>query len=383
MNEETYEKQLLSCVRCGSCKAQCPTYDAMPAEGMGARGRMRLLHALKSGELKPSRLLIERIFGCVLCGMCNLDCPTGIDIYGAIRHGRSLLRRHDKKRRTLRILASFAAKRPVFAFRTGRLAQRVLPGFLSKKAAMPFDLRLPERPLEGRGGVFKPGGKTLGRVAVFAGCTTNYLNPRLGESLISVLLASGYEVILPAKEYCCGAPLAALGLKEEAQRLALWNIGALRGLDAEAVLSPCPACTHELKIRYKDLIGTCVENAADPSEMLLPELIRGKTSFGGAGKVSYHDPCHLALGLGIRERPRQLIRAAGFELVEPSKGGCCGFGGGVPNGGISEAVLKGRLEGLKETGARTVVTSCPGCIMQLKRGGMEAIHIIELLKTVL
>ena len=45
-------------------------------------------------------------------------------------------------------------------------------------------------------------------------------------------------------------------------------------------------------------------------------------------KVTYHDPCHLKRGLGISEEPRQLIRDAGYELVEMNDAdACCGFGG--------------------------------------------------------
>ena len=53
-------KDLEKCVRCGSCKAYCPTYDEDNTEAMGARGRLALLRGLLLQELKPTPLLNEK-----------------------------------------------------------------------------------------------------------------------------------------------------------------------------------------------------------------------------------------------------------------------------------------------------------------------------------
>jgi glycolate oxidase iron-sulfur subunit len=47
---------------------------------------------------------------------------------------------------------------------------------------------------------------------------------------------------------------------------------------------------------------------------------------------------------------------------------CCGFGGifsiGFPS--TSKKILKRKEESLREMGAGTVVTACPGCYLQLR-----------------
>ncbi len=78
-------------------------------------------------------------------------------------------------------------------------------------------------------------------------------------------------------------------------------------------------------------------------------------------KATYHDPCHLLRGQGIREQPRQLIRQA-VDLVDmPSI--CCGSGGGVKSGMPDEAAALGKRRGeeIKKSGADIVISSCPFC----------------------
>src|SRR5208283_3477041 len=90
---------LEQCVRCGSCKALCPTYGEDVTEGMSARGRVILLREFIGGEIGPSEILDERIFSCMLCGACNTLCPLGIGITDAVYEGRKSLRSSGGKRR--------------------------------------------------------------------------------------------------------------------------------------------------------------------------------------------------------------------------------------------------------------------------------------------
>ena len=66
MKNADYLKDLEKCVRCGSCKAYCPTYDEAETEAMGARGRLILLRELMLQRLKPTPELNDKIFSCIL-----------------------------------------------------------------------------------------------------------------------------------------------------------------------------------------------------------------------------------------------------------------------------------------------------------------------------
>jgi len=90
--------------------------------------------------------------------------------------------------------------------------------------------------------------------------------------------------------------------------------------------------------------------------------------------VTYHDACHLARGLGVREQPRRLLRAVrGLKLVEMERPDwCCGFGGtfAVRMAEISGGLLEQKIARIEDSAAPVVVTSDAGCIAHI-RGGLS------------
>jgi glycolate oxidase iron-sulfur subunit len=376
-SEAKYIEDLDQCVKCGSCKALCPTYGYDLVEPMSARGRLMLLRGLFKGELEPTPLLNERLFSCLLCGMCETSCPAGVEITEAIYNGRARLFTSDVRRRKLRRIMRFVLRRPNLSFRVASLLRPLLP-HLYRKGKVPFEINLPSEPLRTGLRVYKPK-KARGRVAMFTGCAVNFLRPHLGDSLIYVLLESGYEVVLPGKEVCCGAPLRAAGLEEEAKRLAERNIEAFSGLKAEAVLSLCPTCVLTLQQHYPVLAGEGIQRTMDVSEFLSDKVDLPKVPNGGS--VFYHDPCHLSHGLGIKEQPRVILTKMGCEIIKPEMERCCGFSLGFTHNEISTGLLVQMDEELRR--AETVVTACPGCMEQLGRSHNRVRHIIELMESAL
>ncbi|MGM9988943.1 MAG: (Fe-S)-binding protein [Bacillaceae bacterium] len=111
--------------------------------------------------------------------------------------------------------------------------------------------------------------------------------------------------------------------------------------------------------------------------------------------ITYQDSCHLANGQGIREQPRNLLKAIPeatyleFEKADT----CCGSAGiyNITNFDTSMEILDNKMEKVKKTKARYVVTANPGCLLQMKvgvqraglEGEMEAVHIVDLLDRVM
>src|SRR3990172_12873 len=153
--ESKFLKDLSECVRCGSCKAYCPTFEEDPVESMGARGRLILLRGLATGQIRPSKLLAERLFSCILCGACEGTCPLGVDIPEAILAGRAQLSRTDTKRKYLRSLVKFSTRRPDMMFKMARVGQHILFPALAKRGIIPFNPALPEMPFRREEQVFK------------------------------------------------------------------------------------------------------------------------------------------------------------------------------------------------------------------------------------
>ena len=385
MNDEKYIEELEKCVRCGSCKAFCPTYDEDSIESMGARGRLSLLLGLSSGRLAPSQILNDRIFSCTLCGACARLCPLGVDIKEVIYHGRNVLRKSDQKRRPLRILTKFFVKRPKLSFRLLSISKNISLPFLSRTGLLPFKPELPDRQLRDSVHVVNVHNKK-GRVAIFTGCSINFMYPHLGESLINVLNILGYEVILPAGEFCCGAPLRTLGMEDEAVSCAEKNYDLFSKLNVEAVLSLCPTCTLTLKKEYPKLIGRGIDHALDISEFFIGKLDQFSSSDPSAfiRNAVYHDPCHLQYGLGIKKEPREIIKSAGVDLLDTDGELCCGFAGlfCFSNKEISKGLLSKCSQEYERMNAGAIITSCPGCILQLSREIKKkpVLHLIEVIE---
>lgn len=329
----------------------------------------------------PSKLLNQHINSCILCGACNRSCPLGIDLMEALYHGRSLLKKSDRRRSILRAMTKLSVTWPDLAYKAAQLGQRSVLPALTRMGILPAFPELPEAPLRTADQVFKTQKKRRGRVAVFTGCSVNYLYPHFGESLINVLQRLDYEVILPSGETCCGSPLRGLGLEDEAVEQAKRNHGVFSRLKVEAVLSLCPTCTMTLKYEYPKMIGKGLDLAMDISTFFIDKLDHTDMI---QKKAFFHDPCHLSFGLGVTKEPREIIKRAGVELVGPEKSGCCGFGGlfCMSNRELSAELLQSRTAAISSSGADTVITSCPGCILQLSRSVTDrpVIHLIELIE---
>jgi glycolate oxidase iron-sulfur subunit len=385
MEDRNYISELSKCVRCGSCKAFCPIYDEDSMESMGARGRLSILLGLSTGKLVSSKILNDRIFSCTLCGACSDLCPLGVDIKEVIYHGRTILKKSDRQRRRLRFLMKFFTKKPNLSFKLLSMTQHMFLPYLSKNGLFPFQAELPNRRLKDNVQVVTVPNKK-GRVAVFTGCSINFIYPQLGESLINVLHAIGYEVILPAGEVCCGAPLRTLGLEEEAASMAEKNLALFGKLHVDAVISLCPTCTLTIKKEYPKLVGKGIENAFEISGFIMDKLKTFPFSDLSANVKTafYHDPCHMKYGLGITKEPRQIIGNAGIELMDAEENRCCGFAGlfCFSNKELSENLLNKCIQGYESPEAQNIITSCPGCIMQLSRksGNKPVLHLIEVIE---
>jgi glycolate oxidase iron-sulfur subunit len=83
---------------------------------------------------------------------------------------------------------------------------------------------------------------------------------------------------------------------------------------------------------------------------------------------TYHDPCHNLKLLKLQREARFFLEQFGADFRDDVSALCCGFGGifkvGFPV--TSAKILAKKADQLKEIGARAVVTSCPGCYLQLK-----------------
>ncbi len=386
MNDTAYHKELSKCVRCGACKTFCPTFLQTLNETMGARGRVALLGELEADRLPPSRNLAEKIFSCMLCEACKGLCPTGINIPEVVYQGRARLKESFRKGLFLRTALRYSAARMDSVFTVLRGVQKVFhhPSLFK---SFPYYPEIAAKPFKNSMQVYKKM-KKVSRIAIFAGCSVNYFYPGLGKALSKILLARGYEVVVFKGELCCGAPLRSAGLEEEAVLLAKRNVEHFSKVRAEAIISMCPTCTLVIREQYQRLAGDTIANMMDVNEFLIKyDMLKGLEI--NPSVMTYHDPCHLHYGLEIGREPRQILKGIrGIEFVEMNHAQeCCGFAGlfSLYYKGMSRSIGRKKIENITDTMADTVVTSCPGCIMQLeslKREANVKVHVRHIVEVI-
>jgi glycolate oxidase iron-sulfur subunit len=106
-------------------------------------------------------------------------------------------------------------------------------------------------------------------------------------------------------------------------------------------------------------------------------------------RVTYQEPCHLVHAQRISQAPRELLRSIpGIELIEMQESSlCCGSAGiyNITQPEMSRRLQERKIKHIQESGADVVVTTNPGCYLQLQSGLRRAgstiavIHIVDLL----
>ncbi|WAC04978.1 MAG: succinate dehydrogenase/fumarate reductase iron-sulfur subunit [Methanoregula sp.] len=328
-------KPLRSCIECLCCVSVCPAMDVTKFLGPTAmRQEMRLTLDPRDSKDRIPEAVEQGLFTCTSCQACWKVCPKDIEIPGkAIEKLRALA---NKKGFTLPRHQEVAA----LVRETGRSVTRIEPTFLEHAGEVlePFGTRIPKT--------------TIG---FFVGCMYNMRLPKTALDAMEVLRRNGFRIIIPKEQVCCGSPLIRTGQLDYLDALKRKNIETFRSRGVDAVMTMCAGCGSTLKNDYKNLPFTVM----DINEVLTKYGIEPPAHL--PIRATYHDPCHLLRGQGIREQPRQLIRQV-VDLIEmPAI--CCGSGGGVKSGMPDEAAALGKRRGeeIQKTKADIVISSCPFC----------------------
>ncbi len=234
------------------------------------------------------------------------------------------------------------------------------------------------------------------RVSLFVTCLVDLFYPEIGEATVKVLRAQGVQVDFPRAQICCGQPVFNSGFRADAAAVARRNLKIFN--DAEAVVLPSGSCAAMIREHYPHLFDDTKEREqAERFAAKCYELteylcdVLGVTAYDSnfTGTITYHDSCHMCRGLGIKQQPRQCIAGVkGAALIEmPQSDECCGFGGAfsvrLPE--VSEAIMYKKLDSARASGADTLVSADPGCMMHMAGGlsrrgdALQVKHIAQVL----
>ncbi len=399
------EAKALACVHCGLCLSSCPTYLETGNENNSPRGRIYLMRELQNKRMSLGTIAVRHLDLCLGCRACEAACPSGVEYGELLEHTRDHVER-EYSRGWLQSLLRRVAIEQVFPV-PWRLKLCLLPGRMAKAlglgcllprfASDALDL-LPEKISSGNVPLTStPRGKPKGRIGFIEGCVMQVMFADTNRASLQLLNEAGWEVVTPSTQDCCGALYAHSGQLEKARECARANIALFERFNLDLIITNAAGCGSTLK-EYRSLLANDQE-WAERAEIFSAK-VRDLTEHLNASqftaddsdlKVTYHDACHLAHPQGISVEPRALVKAVvGDNFIElPESDVCCGSAGSY---NLTEPEMAARLQRRKidniiSTGADVVVTSNPGCLLQIQSGLKKAgakvrvIHIADFLAT--
>lgn len=355
---------IIDCNRCGKCKEVCPSYRIFLNESFSPRGRFFLYKAMQDRNIEYSKALRDRILSCLLCGSCIEKCPIKVDVPMFVYEIRSFM----KKNLSLSLFKYFSIHPKFFISLFNKINKfKILPHLLKKQRLIPssfiskfssYKVSISENKSLKIFNKLKPSG----RIALFLGCSTQYMMPSITNSLAQILNEINYEVIIP-KQKCCGAPLLAAGFRDEAINLANKNILSFNSFKIDGVISPCPTCSHFISSIYEEIIGDKIK-VIKLSDLLDNQNLE-KYSKLNLKKIYFHNSCHSANYLHEGNNISNLLN----KMIEGEidiKEGCCGFAGLFSYFFEKQSIDITKQKILEYEKADMIVTSCPNCKVQFQ-----------------
>jgi glycolate oxidase iron-sulfur subunit len=390
---------LLDCVHCGLCTASCPTYVETGNENDSPRGRIYLMRAVRDERLQMTHEVQRHLELCLDCRACETACPSGVQYgkliepfrvgmeeqataNGATAKNDDWFHRYilfglfpypDKLRKSL-APARIAQKLGLDRLLTATGIWRLLPPRLGRLVTMLPPL---EKPLPALPEFMAAKGRRRGRVALFTGCVGDALFRQTNWATARVLQENGCDVIVPQNQVCCGAIHFHAGSSEPAREMADTNAAAFDPSGVDAIIVNVAGCGSMLK----DYGHHWHDEKQHAREQFAAKIRDCNEFLDGLGLIeppgeirltaTYHDACHLVHAQKVREQPRNLLKKIpGLKLVDlPESELCCGAAGtyNLTEPEMAERLARRKLNNIRSTGARLVLTANAGCLLQIAR----------------
>ncbi|TDL32646.1 (Fe-S)-binding protein [Jeotgalibacillus sp. S-D1] len=416
--EHVNEDLIMDCMRCGFCLPACPTYlSTNYDETHSPRGRIALMKAMRDGDVVWDSSVEEAFDLCLGCRACEPACPAGVQ-YGplieetraAILHAKpqgskeKILRKgafdgvfadQDKMQKTIKLVQLYQKSglqkvTRKFGFLT------LFPPFMKEmEGVLPAIEKKKERKHSNN--------PKKATVAFFTGCLMDTLFQETNRKTIELLEWLGAEVIIPEEQQCCGALHGHSGELEKGMRNARANIDAFDSDAFDFIVNNAGGCgaflsEYEQHLKqdphYAEKAARFTEKQIDISSLLiklgLNEDLKEMKAIDET-VVTYQDSCHLKNVNKVFLEPRTLLMdAPGFEFKELiDAGSCCGSAGiyNLLHPEMARRILDAKMNGVKDLQPAVIVTSNPGCLMQMQVGiqregldkKMKAVHIVDFL----
>ena len=393
---------LRNCVHCGFCTATCPTYQVLGDELDSPRGRIYLIKDMLENARTPDAKVVKHIDRCLSCLACMTTCPSGVHYMHLVDHAREYIEDNYKRPLSDRVLRWVLAQILPYPMRF-RVA------LLGAKIGRPFAWLMPDARLRAMLEMapkyippvsrnddpqsFAPTTPKKMRVALMTGCAQKALNTDINDATIRMLTRLGAEVVVAEGAGCCGALTHHMGKSAQSHATAAKNIRAWAkemdgdGLDAIVInTSGCGTTVKDYGHMFRndalaDDAARVAGIAMDVSEVLMK--LELPQSAPKDITVAYHAACSLQHGQQIKTFPKDLLKRAGYKVVEPRDSHlCCGSAGtyNLMQPEISKQLQKRKVDTLMAKSPDIIAAGNIGCMMQIgSAAAVPVVHTVELL----
>ncbi|MGB7242581.1 MAG: glycolate oxidase subunit GlcF [Sulfitobacter sp.] len=393
---------LRACVHCGFCTATCPTYQVLGDELDSPRGRIYLIKDMLENDRDPDAKTVKHIDRCLSCLACMTTCPSGVHYMHLVDHARDYIERRYKRPLSDRMLRWLLARILPYPMRF-RVA------LLGAKIGRPFAGLMPDARLramlEMAPKVIPPVSRNddpqtfnaamprKKRVALMTGCAQKALNTDINDATIRLLTRLGCDVVIAKGAGCCGALTHHMGKSGESHATAAKNIAAWsaeidgEGLDAIVInTSGCGTTVKDYGHMFRNTGIASDAARVSAIAMDVSEVLMQLDMPSGDAKpdlIAYHAACSLQHGQQIKTFPKDLLKRAGFTVVEPADAHlCCGSAGtyNLMQPKISQQLKARKVRTLEAKSPDIIAAGNIGCMMQIGSAtGIPIVHTVELL----
>ncbi|MEM2924756.1 MAG: (Fe-S)-binding protein [Methanocellales archaeon] len=331
--------QAKMCFKCAECTAVCPVaretkYEFKPHVMMGM-----INYGLKD-------LVLPYLWYCLTCGQCTVLCPQGINIQEVVRSAR-----------TQAVDIPYAHK-GIF---------HSMHRIMARAKALDRTKWFEETGID----LNKKGDKLF-----FVSCIPLYemffmdLNfdaKEMVRSSVKILdkLNINYQIF--ADERCCGHDVFWAGDYKTFVEFANANTKVFKERGVKEIITFCPECYRTFLLDYPRVIKGFDIKVKHITEVIIEGINSGKIEVARSSEVlTYQDPCRLGRHCGVYDTPRIIMERLG-KFVEMKnireKAGCCGISAWLSCEPETKVYREQRLKEARETGAQTLVTACPHCLI--------------------
>ena len=364
---EDFKSEINKCSKCGLCQSVCPVYKFTGNDCAVSRGKFVMLEGVLKGDLKLNKNINKYLDLCLKCNKCSDFCPSAIDVCKIFETAKYEYVKNTFWGKFVFLLES----KFVFGnfLKIGKFLKKIM---LSNSRSNVEEGSAKQRV---RGAGLK--------LLYFKGCVNNIF-PQTDVFLHRLFDNSNVEII--EKDFdCCGLPFLSSGNLERFEEVKEHNL-ALMDCVFDYVLTDCASCESTLKKYFGHFDGDkqdfstqnldneifcSVAQNDDIKFINLGELLAQqdiKFKFEKPVKVTFHKPCHLG---NDDFWQKILTNCENIEYVKMQDyDECCGFSGEftIKNPKIATQLMKQKAQNVVATGADYVVTTCPACVIGLKRG---------------